>query len=168
MTMCLLCRNVSQRDEVDWDAYPRQSEKVCIRMRATLRTVDFVEMLQRELELGCKCLDTSTELAFREGRELVEKRLNYRRVKDDHRKLKDKSGEEVSHGDKMGVGGGSQKHHDPGYETVTGPLEDIEEGSKNGSTNSYAESPAFQHVRKVQRRGGLVETMLLLEDEGFV
>jgi len=104
MTMCLLCRNVSQRDEIDWGAYPRQSEKVCIRMRATLRTVDFVEMLQWELELGCECLDTSTELAFWKRREFVEKRLNYCRVQDDHRELKDKSGEEMSHEDRKGVG----------------------------------------------------------------
>ena len=73
-------------------------------MRATLRTVDFVQMLQWELELGCECLDTGTELALWERREFVEKRLNYCRVKYDHRKLKDKSGEEVSREDKMGVG----------------------------------------------------------------
>lgn len=73
-------------------------------MRATLRTVDFVEMLQWELELGCECLDTSTELACWKRREFVEKRLNDCWVKDDHRELKDKSGEEVSDDDRMGVG----------------------------------------------------------------
>jgi hypothetical protein len=65
-------------------------------MRATLRTVDLVEVFQWELELRCERLDTSTELAFWERRKFVEKRLNYCWVKDNHRKLKDKPGKEVS------------------------------------------------------------------------
>jgi hypothetical protein len=69
MTMCLLCRRVSWRndDNVKWHAYPWESEKVRIGMRATLRTVNLVKVLQWELELGCEGLNTSTELSFREG-----------------------------------------------------------------------------------------------------
>ena len=86
MTMCLLCRKLSQRNQSKFDqrAYPRQTEKVCVRMRATLRTVDLVEVFQWELELRCERLDTSTELAFWERRKFVEKRLNYCWVKDNH------------------------------------------------------------------------------------
>jgi hypothetical protein len=53
-------------------------------MRATLGTVDLIEVFQWELEFRCECLDTSAEFALRERREFVEKRLNYCRVNDDH------------------------------------------------------------------------------------
>jgi hypothetical protein len=52
-------------------------------MRATLGTVDLVEVFKWEPEFGCEYLDTSTEFAFWERREFVEKRLNYCWVKDD-------------------------------------------------------------------------------------
>jgi hypothetical protein len=62
----------------------------------------------------------------------------------------------------------SQEHHEPRYETVASPLKNIEEGGKKGSTKNYAQSPAFQHVGKVEGECGLIETMLLLEDEGLI
>ena len=68
----------------------------------------------------------------------------------------------------MGSWATLQKHHDPRHEAVTGPLEDIEECGKKGGTNNDAECPAFQHVYEVQGGGNLVETVALLEDEGFI
>jgi hypothetical protein len=61
-------------------------------MRATLRSVDLIEVFKRELQLGRERLDPSTELAFSERREFVEKRLDYCWVEDNHRKLEDKPG----------------------------------------------------------------------------
>lgn len=68
MTMCLFCLKVSQRKQAERRAYPGQPKEVGIRMRATLRSVDLVEMFQRELELRCEPLDTRTEIAFWERR----------------------------------------------------------------------------------------------------
>jgi hypothetical protein len=62
----------------------------------------------------------------------------------------------------------SQKHHDPRYEAVASPLEDIEEGRNKGCANNYAKSPAFQYVRKVKGEGGLIKAVLLLEDKSLI
>ena len=61
-----------------------------------------------------------------------------------------------------------QEHHDPRYEAVASPLEDIEKGGKKGGAECYAKSPAFQHVCKVEREGHFIETMLLFEDKGLI
>jgi hypothetical protein len=61
-------------------------------MRATLRTVDLVEVFKRELQPRCELLDTSAELAFCERREFVEERLNHCWVEDNHRNLEGKPG----------------------------------------------------------------------------
>jgi hypothetical protein len=64
--------------------------------------------------------------------------------------------------------GNSQEHHEPRYEAIASPFKDIEKSGKKGSTKNYAKSPAFQHVDKVEGECGLIETMLLLEDEGLI
>jgi len=69
---------------------PRKSEKVSIGMRTSLRAVDLVKVLKRELELGCEDLDASPEFAMWEGREFVEEGLDDSWIKDYHRKLEDK------------------------------------------------------------------------------
>jgi hypothetical protein len=61
-------------------------------MRATLRTVDLIKVFKREFQLRRERLDPSTELAFSERREFVEKRLDYCWIEDNHRKLEDKPG----------------------------------------------------------------------------
>lgn len=61
-----------------------------------------------------------------------------------------------------------QKHHDPRYEAVTGPLKDIEKGRKKGGANNNSKSPAFQHVCEVEGKSGLIKTMLLLEDKSLI
>jgi hypothetical protein len=64
-------------------------------MGASLRAVDFVEVSERELELGCERLDASPEFAMWEGREFVEEGLDDSRIKDYHRKLECKSGKRI-------------------------------------------------------------------------
>ena len=61
-------------------------------MRATLRTVDLIEVFKRELQPRRELLDTSAELAFWEGREFVEERLYYCWIEDNHRDLEDNPG----------------------------------------------------------------------------
>lgn len=149
-------------------AYPRESKEIRIRVRATLRTVDLVEVFKRELELRCKSLDTSAELAFWEWREFVKQRLNYRWVEDNHQKLEDNADKASEQVKRMASWGDLQKHHDPGYKTVAGPLNDIQKGRQNGGAQNYTKSPAFQHICKVEGKCGLIETMLFLEDEGLI
>jgi hypothetical protein len=62
----------------------------------------------------------------------------------------------------------SQKHHDPRYEAVAGPLEDIEKGGKKRGANYYAKSPTFQHVCKVEGECALIKAVLLLEDKSLI
>ena len=56
-------------------------------MRTTLRAIDFVKVLERELQLAREALNAIPELAFSTRRELVEERLDDGRVDDDHEKL---------------------------------------------------------------------------------
>ena len=64
-------------------------------MGASLRAVDLVKVLERELELRRERLDASPEIAFRERRQFVEEGLDNSWVKDYHRKLEDKPGERI-------------------------------------------------------------------------
>ena len=56
-------------------------------MRATLRAVDFVQVLEREVKLRGKVLDTQAQLSAGERRKLVEERLDDGRVQNDHHHL---------------------------------------------------------------------------------
>lgn len=56
-------------------------------MGAALRTVDLIEMLQRELELPGQRFDSGSQFTIAQGCELVEQRLNDGGVKDDHDEL---------------------------------------------------------------------------------
>ena len=57
-------------------AYPWKTEEVGIAVRATLGTVDFVEVCERELELAGKAFDALAKLAIGKRRQLVEERLD--------------------------------------------------------------------------------------------
>ncbi len=67
-------------------------------MRTSLRTVDLVKVLERELELRRERLDASPELALWERREFVEEGLDDSWIKDYHRKLEDKPGKRIEQG----------------------------------------------------------------------
>lgn len=58
-------------------------------MRAALRAIDFIQVLEGEAELSGQVLDPLAEVAFREGRQLVEQRLNDGGVENDHNQLED-------------------------------------------------------------------------------
>jgi hypothetical protein len=64
-------------------------------MGASLRAIDLVKVLERELELRRERLDASPEVAFWERREFVEEGLDNSWVKDYHRKLEDKPGKRI-------------------------------------------------------------------------
>ena len=78
----------------DDDTNPRQSKEVSIAMRATLGAVDLIQMLQGELELCRKRFSPRAQLAFSEGREFVEERLNHSWVYDNHYDLECQPGGE--------------------------------------------------------------------------
>ena len=102
-------------------------------MRTTLRTVDFVEVLERELQLARQALDAVTEVALSKRREFVEKRLDDGRVDDDHEKLETKPLHKLGvkmimssrafriEGDRKNV----QKCHEPRNKAITSPFEDV-------------------------------------------
>ena len=56
-------------------------------MGAALRTVDFIQMLEREVQLRSEALDSFLKVAFREWRQLVEERLDDGRIDKDHQNL---------------------------------------------------------------------------------
>lgn len=56
-------------------------------MRAALGTVDFIQMLEGELELGSQTFDPFLKVAFREWGQLVEEWLDNGRVDKDHQDL---------------------------------------------------------------------------------
>ena len=64
--------------------HPGQPKEVRVAVGATLRSVDLVQVLERELELGREGLDAGAEVAFGEGREFVEQRLDDGGIEDDH------------------------------------------------------------------------------------
>lgn len=66
------------------EAYPGETEEVGVTVRTALRTVDFVQVLEREVELHSEFLNTRAELASRKRRELVEERLDDSGVQDHH------------------------------------------------------------------------------------
>lgn len=67
--------------------YPRQTKEVRVAVRAAFRAVDLVQVLQRKLELGCQTLYSIPQVTSRQGRELVEHRLDDSRVDNHHDEL---------------------------------------------------------------------------------
>ncbi len=67
-----------------------------------------------------------------------------------------------------GCVGNVHKYHDPGHKAVTSPLKDVEEERDKGRAQNNAESPAFNHVHKVEGWCSFIETMLLLKYEGLI
>jgi hypothetical protein len=67
--------------------YPGQTEEVRIAVRASLRAINLVKMLERELELLRKFVDPALQLAILERGKLIEKWLDDGRVEDNHGQL---------------------------------------------------------------------------------
>ena len=70
-------------------AYEWKTEEVSVAVGAALRAVNLVQVLERELEPRCERFNAGAQFTLREWRQLVEQRLNNRRVQDDHRQLED-------------------------------------------------------------------------------
>jgi hypothetical protein len=58
--------------------------------------------------------------------------------------------------------------HEPGNESVAGPFEDVEEGSKERSTKDECQSPTLDQIGDEELEGGFIEAVFLFEDEGLV
>lgn len=61
-----------------------------------------------------------------------------------------------------------QECHEPGNEAVACPLEHGEEAGKEGRADGESDCPALDQIGDEEGARGLVETMLLFEDEGLV
>ena len=61
-------------------------------MRAALGTVDLIQVLEGELQLGSQAFNPGPKVAHRERRQLVEERLNDSRVDEDHQDLEGEPG----------------------------------------------------------------------------
>lgn len=61
-------------------------------MRAALGTVDLIQMLKGELELGSQIFDPFSKVALGKWRQLVEEWLDDSRVDQDHQNLEGKPG----------------------------------------------------------------------------
>ena len=55
--------------------------------------------------------------------------------------------------------------HQPRYETIACPLEDVQEYSKEWCPKDKSQPPALQEIGDEERRGGFVESMFLLQDK---
>ncbi len=58
--------------------------------------------------------------------------------------------------------------HQPWDESVTSPLEDVKEGSKERGTQDKCHSPSLQEVNNKETWRRLVESMFFFEDKGAV
>ena len=108
-------------------------------MGTSLRAVDLVKVLKRELELGRERFDASPDFAMWEGREFIEEGLYDSWIKDYHRKLEDKTG-------KNGL---SREHKT--WETSRTYISIITQGTKR--------SPAHSKMWRKRARRGPPRTM---------
>lgn len=67
--------------------HPGKPKEIRITVRTPFRAVDFVQVLQRELQLPGKGLDPGPQIALGQRRELVEQGLYHRGVDHDHEEL---------------------------------------------------------------------------------
>lgn len=64
--------------------------------------------------------------------------------------------------------GDPQENHEPGNETVTSPLEDVQKGGDEWSTKHKSKGPSFQQICDKQGGSGFVESVFLFQDECLV
>ncbi len=62
----------------------------------------------------------------------------------------------------------AQERHQPRHEAVTGPAEDGKEASQERRADGEADEPALEQVCHEELGRGLVEAVLLLENEGLI
>ena len=66
---------------------PRETIEECVRVGATLATINHIEFMKRKFEAGSEVFDFSFELAVFQRRQFVEQRLDESRVDGDSKKL---------------------------------------------------------------------------------
>jgi hypothetical protein len=122
-------------------------------------------MLERELQLASQSLSAVPQLALSERGELVEQRLDDSGVQDNHRHLEREPMKQSEHERRQHSTRFSHEAHEPGHEAIAGPLEDLQEASKERRADGGTDEPTLDCVRDEQPGGRFVEPVLLLEDE---
>lgn len=130
---------------------PRQTVEVGVAVSTPLAAIDDVQLLEGEAQLLCQVLDASLEFTGFQGRELVEQRQDHDRVDGDSEDLdKDTKEPEVVE------------------ERVARLLDDLEHSTDDRATQDDTQQLTLKHVRHPELDCLLVETELLLENEGVV
>lgn len=139
-------------------------------MRTALGTIDLIQVLKGELELGGQTFDPCSKVPFGKRRQLVEKRLNDSRIDKDHQNLEGKPGRWRFSFKATACSNwtGSQKRHQKRNEAVTSPLEDFQKCGKERSTECEPDQPALEGVREEQPRSRLVKPVLFLENKSLI
>lgn len=128
-------------------------------------------MLERELEFAGKVLNPLAKVAFSERGQLVEQRLDDGWVEDDHDELERDPIRELSASvqvAKKRENKNVHEAHQPRYETVTCPLEDVQENSKERCPKNKGQPPTLQEVGDEESRGRFIESVFLLQNERSV
>lgn len=157
--------------------------KVSVRVARTLATVNDKELGQWELDSTCQSLDHRTKFTLSERFDLVEERLDKRRVNGDHNKLErdplwtcrqEKGVSTLSWGlheqESLLISRSLHLHEQPNVEVkvFTANLDDLEEPCKEGHSNCTSDKVAFDEVAEKQSKGLLVESMTFFNDKGRV
>lgn len=59
----------------------------------------------------------------------------------------------------------AQEGHEPRYELVAGPLENVDEDGHERASNGEAEGPSLDHVGHKKHRCSLIEAVAFLNDK---
>lgn len=130
---------------------PGQTEKVGVAVRASLATINDIQLRKRELELGSQRLHRRLQFAGFQRSELVEQRCDKDGPDGDHKHLKT-----------------SAKEPQVVEELLARLLDDCEETSKNWRGQDNGEAERLDTIRDEELRSLLVETEFLLKDKSVV
>lgn len=130
---------------------PRQAKEVGVAVSRALATINHIELVQRKVEPLGQSLDSCLELARFQRRQLVKQRQNGDRVDGNHEDLEE-----------------GTEHPEVVEELVTSLLDDLEETSQDGRGKDDGEQLRLDEIRDEELGGLLVESELLLEDEGVI
>jgi hypothetical protein len=130
---------------------PGETKEIGVGVGASLASVNDIELVKRELEAGGESFNLGLELTILERRQLVEQRQNSNGVDGDHEDLEsdDEEPQVVE-------------------ELVTSLLDDLEETGEERRRENEGESLGLDEIGDEELRRLLVETELLLKDEGLI
>lgn len=130
---------------------PRQSKEVGIAVRTALAAINDEQFVERELQLFRKRFSLGLQLAFLQGRQLVEQRQDEDRIDRDHENLENSS-EEPEVGDEL----------------VACLLDDAEETGEDRRRKGESEQVRLDHIRDEELWSLFVEPEFLFQDERMV